>query len=274
MAGKPVDNAMSKSEAEAGSPSKLPNGTDIHRQPADKPVDNARAKSEAEAGSLWKLQNEINLHRQSDESKSLLQRGAGWVYDRLNSDASTTGSLTALYQDTQSKLKSGSAQEAAAARQEIARAIESDHSVVESRDSAIQYMSGFAKTAALFARGKVGLAATVGIYACDQVNPYLGPNINPRDAWRTHLIDAGVGGLKGATMKGLFQVMGGQPVFAPLKGAALGFGNTFLDVSLSPNSYRDSKGDYHVASALKNGLLSASDLNARKIDAGGCPVFS
>lgn len=225
---------------------------------ADRPVDQPDKKPSNDADALQSLQNEIRLHQKKDKSRSVLERGVGAVYDLFHKDEQSADSLQALYKDAETKLKSGDAKTVAETKEKIDAAVKKDREELTTRESVTHYGAGFAKTAALFMRGEPALAGTIAIYAADQWNP--------NESWKNQLADAGLGGLKGAGMKGLFKVMGDMPQAPMVKGIALGIGNSTLDVALTRNSYQMQDGSLSFGKGLGKTLSSALDIKARAID--------
>ncbi|MBS1954258.1 MAG: family 14 glycosylhydrolase [Cyanobacteria bacterium SZAS-4] len=84
-----------------------------------------------------------------------------------------------------------------------------------------RYAADFVKTTSLFTGGKVGFAAAAISYGLGQASPDT-PLAQQAE-------DFGLGVAKGATMKGLFHVVGTNFTFAPTKGVFIGMGSRAAD---------------------------------------------
>lgn len=89
------------------------------------------------------------------------------------------------------------------------------------RTTVDRYAADFVKTTSLFTGGKVGFAAAAISYGLGQASPDT-PLAQQAE-------DFGLGVAKGATMKGLFHVVGTNFTFAPTKGVFIGMGSRAAD---------------------------------------------
>jgi beta-amylase len=89
------------------------------------------------------------------------------------------------------------------------------------RTSVDHYGSEFIKTASLFTGGKAGMVGAVLAYGLGQASPDTPIS--------QQVEDFGLGAAKGATMKGIFKVVGENYTFAPTKGVLIGMGSRAAD---------------------------------------------
>ncbi len=85
------------------------------------------------------------------------------------------------------------------------------------RTTVDHYAGDFIKTASLFTGGKAGMVGAVLAYGLDQASPDT--------PLSQQIEDFGLGAAKGATMKGIFHVVGANYTFAPTKGVLIGMGS-------------------------------------------------
>lgn len=76
------------------------------------------------------------------------------------------------------------------------------------------YTGEFAKTVALFTKGKAGVIGTVALYGLAQASP--------EDSLKDKAVDFTLGAAKGGTIKGLFTLAGENMKYAPTKGMVMG----------------------------------------------------
>lgn len=120
------------------------------------------------------------------------------------------------------------------------------------------YAAAGLKTGALFFGGKVGMAATVGLYGADEIDPRTGPG--------TMAIDGTIGMAKGAATKVLFNRIGESSLDPSVKALSLGVGSRLTETLMSRGSYFDAQGRFHPGSGLANSLSTSFDKHALGTD--------
>lgn len=101
----------------------------------------------------------------------------------------------------------------------------------ETRNTVNRLGADFVKTASLFTGGKLGLLTTFAAYGLDQAHP--------TDSWRIQAVDFSLGGMKGASMKGIFSLIGASGQSAPLKGALMGLASGTTDEVFKRDTFTD-----------------------------------
>ncbi|MBA3993586.1 MAG: hypothetical protein C0469_08670 [Cyanobacteria bacterium DS2.3.42] len=93
------------------------------------------------------------------------------------------------------------------------------------------YAGEFLKTGSLFARGKVGVAATLLTYGLDKACP--------QDDAKTQAIDFTLGAVKGQTVKSLLGVVSRNYSFAPTKGILMGIASRDAEIVFDRQMFTD-----------------------------------
>src|SRR5215813_623234 len=195
---------------------------------------------------LADLRRQIKSHEDHDESKSYLGRAISFVWGK---DEQSLARLQDLQRQTESAQQSGDTQMAAKLQTQIADQVTADRKEVELQDEINHYAGGFLKTGALFLRGRLGLAGTIGVYALDQMNP--------RDSLKTQLTDMTLGMAKGGLMKGAFHLVGQKDVPVALKGVGLGITSRVLDLGLTRSTYMSPNGEFSLGTGLSNTVFAS-----------------
>src|SRR5262249_37188883 len=141
----------------------------------------------------------------------------------------------------------------------VADEVRVDRKEVELQDEINHYAGGFLKTGALFLRGRMGLAGTIGVYALDQMNP--------RDSLKTQLTDMTLGMAKGGLMKGAFDLLGQKEVSVAAKGVGLGITSRTLDLGLTRGTYMTPSGDFRLSTGLANTVSGSLNRTSLATDA-------
>lgn len=97
------------------------------------------------------------------------------------------------------------------------------------REQVTHYSGEILKTAALFSRGRVGMAGVVLAYGLDAANP--------DDDFKTQILDASLGTAKGAVLKTAFNNISGNFSNAPMKGVMMGMASRTSEVVFDKSSY-------------------------------------
>lgn len=215
-------------------------------------------KQISDEDALKQLQAEINRHRQEDRRQGTLASAMNFVWEHSLAKGPSLKSLETLHAQAREELKTADQDGAQKIKQSLVEAIKADKTALETRDTFAHCASGFLKTTGLFLRGKVGLAATVGFYALDEMHLGVG--------WKTQAAELALGSTKGLGMRAVFRLCGESPATPALKGAILGGSNTFLDTALSLRSYRGSDGELRLANGWKTAMDASFDYKARCFD--------
>src|SRR5215468_5861415 len=115
---------------------------------------------------LADLRRQIKSHEEHDESKSYLGRAVSFVW---GSDEQSLARMQDFKRQVESAQTTGDTEMAARLQAQIADRVSADRKAVELQDEVNHYAGGFLKTGALFLRGRLGLAGTIGVYALDQM---------------------------------------------------------------------------------------------------------
>jgi hypothetical protein len=214
-----------------------------------------KPEEKADNASLEALRLQIEAHKKQDASRSLLGQAVDAVW---RSDDRSLQQMEALLAEGEQKAKAGDTAGLASMEKNIQERIKADQQAVATQDQVSGYGTGFLKTAALFMRGRLGLAGTIALYGFDQ--------LRPADDWRTQLADFSLGGLKGAGMKGLFTVLGQKEVGIAAKGVGLGVGSRVLDLGLTRQTYLSTDGSFSPGSGLGNVVRGSLDKSALVAD--------
>lgn len=117
----------------------------------------------------------------------------------------------------------------------LAKAIDGGASLVikdeHLRKEVDHYTAEFLKTGSLFARGKVGVAATLLTYGLDKACP--------EDDVKTQAIDFTLGAAKGQTVKSLLGVVSRNYSFAPTKGVLIGIASRDAEIVFDRQMFSD-----------------------------------
>jgi hypothetical protein len=113
------------------------------------------------------------------------------------------------------------------------------------------YGSNFVKAAALFLRGRLGLAGTIGSYALDQMRP--------GDSATEQITDLALGSTKGVAMRGVFGKLGSMQLDFATKGMVLGTSSRMVDVGLNRHTFTDGQGNFSFTDGLANVRKQAFD---------------
>ncbi|HEY9871235.1 MAG TPA: hypothetical protein V6D08_18890 [Candidatus Obscuribacterales bacterium] len=210
-----------------------------------------KPEEKADNASLEALRLQIEAHKKQDGSRSLLGQAVDTVW---RSDDRSLKELERLLAEGEQKAKAGDTAGLASMEKDIRERIKADQQAVATQDQVSGYGAGFLKTAALFMRGRLGLAGTIALYGLDQ--------LRPADDWKTQLADFSLGGLKGAGMRGVFHVLGQKNVGIAAKGVGLGVSSRVLDLGLSRQTYLSADGSYSLGSGLGNVVRGSLDKSA------------
>ncbi|HEY9869199.1 MAG TPA: hypothetical protein V6D08_08535 [Candidatus Obscuribacterales bacterium] len=191
------------------------------------------------SGGLVDLQQQLEAHRQHDESQSYLGRVLSFVW---GGDERSLKSLEELRVKAETAGKSGDGQALSKLREQAAAQVKSDREAIAMQDEISRYAGGFLKTAALFLRGKVGLAGTVALFALDQMRPH--------DSFKTQLADMAMGAAKGGLLKGTFNLLGKKDVGIAAKGVGLGVSSRVLELGLTRQTYMEPGGQLSLTRGL------------------------
>ncbi len=101
----------------------------------------------------------------------------------------------------------------------------------KTRQSFNRFTAETLKTASLFSRGRIGFASAILTHGLDQVRA----NESTADG----ALDFALGGLKGASMRGLFSLTSKNFEHAASKGMALGIGNRAADIAFNRQTLLD-----------------------------------
>lgn len=216
-----------------------------------------RNDAQADGAALRALQAQIEAHRETDRKRSLLGQAVDAIW---RSDENSLSRMERLQADAEDKARAGDSAALSAMRQEIEGAIRSDLSAVKLQDEISHYGAGFLKNAALFMRGRLGLAGSVALFALDE--------LRPADSFQDQLADLGLGASKGALMKGAFHFLGQKDVGIAAKGIGLGASLRLTELGLSRRNYIDeSTGELSLAHGLKKTVSGTLDKHAVLADA-------
>ncbi|MBI4533731.1 MAG: hypothetical protein HY711_07265 [Candidatus Melainabacteria bacterium] len=203
------------------------------------------------------LMSQIEAHREHERSQSYLGKTVGAIW---RNDNESLQELEMLYAQAQHKSNSKDVAAVAAMQKTITDHIQADKLSLSRQDEIIGYTTGFLKTAGLFMRGKLGLAGTVTMYALDEMRP--------KDNMGTQLTDMGLGGLKGAGLKGMFAVLGAAKVGVATKGVGLGIGSRVHDLCLTRKTYLSAdSSSLSLAAGAKRIILGTFNKEAMFADA-------
>jgi hypothetical protein len=221
----------------------------------------SRDGGDSEPAALERLRQEIELHRKNESSQSYLSRGISALYGK---DGTALERLEKLSDQADKAKQSGDAAALARLAKEAETAVSKHREALATQQEITHYASGFLKTAALFMRGRIGLAGTIGLYALDQMNSC--------DRLGVQLLDGTMGGAKGGLLKGALHIMGTKNVSVPLKGVGLGVTSRVLETGLSRSTYLDpASGEFSLGSGL--GTLANTSLNRKALVADAL-IFS
>ncbi len=121
------------------------------------------------------------------------------------------------------------------------------------RQNIDHYGSELLTTAALFAGGRVGIAATVVLYGLSSASP--------TEKWADQAEDFALGALKGGGMRAIFAGANYLPT-APLKGVVTGIGSRTLGNILNRDTFSDPS---TTIARLKNDTFSGQAMAADAI---------
>lgn len=97
------------------------------------------------------------------------------------------------------------------------------------REQVTHYTGEILKNAALFSRGKVGVASVVLAYGLDSANPDT--------SFKTQVLDATLGTAKGVALNTLFNRISGNFSNAPMKGVMMGMTSRTSEIVFDKNAY-------------------------------------
>ena len=120
------------------------------------------------------------------------------------------------------------------------------------------YAAAGLKTAALFLRGRVGLAASVGLFALDEANPYDSPG--------QMLRESGLGALKGGASKFMFDKIGQTNWNPAVKAVGLGVGSRVTDAMFRSETYNNELGEFAPAAGIRHAFKSGFDTKSLGTD--------
>lgn len=120
-----------------------------------------------------------------------------------------------------------------------------------------QYGTQFLKTAGLFMRGRIGVAATVATYAFGEMRR--------GDDLGTQVLDGGLGSLKGVGTRAIFTKMPAGADVAT-KGVMMGGGSRLLDAGLTRSNYLDADGAFNLAGGIDKASSIAFNKQALAAD--------
>ncbi|HEY9867936.1 MAG TPA: hypothetical protein V6D08_01910 [Candidatus Obscuribacterales bacterium] len=207
----------------------------------------------SEPAALERLRQEIELHRKNESSRSYLSRAIGALYGK---DDTALEKLEKLSEQADKAKQSGDAAALSRLAKEAETEVSKHREALATEQEIRHYACGFLKTAALFMRGRIGLAGTIGLYALDQMNP--------SDRLSVQLLDGTMGGAKGGLLKGALHIMGTRNVSVPLKGVGLGVTSRVLETGLTRSTHLDpGSGEFSLGSGL--GTLANTALNRKAL---------
>jgi poly(A) polymerase len=218
-----------------------------------------KTPDETQSRSLNMLDLQIRRHEKLEQSQSVLAKGVKAVTKLAwSGDDDSLSALKALRQELADNLKCGNQAHVKQLENKVAPAIQADFKALSTAGEIGHYGNGFVKTAALFSRGRIGMAGTVFAYGLDQMHR----------ADSTGALDFCLGAGKGLGMKAVFNKLGEAPLNPAAKGVSLGFVNTGLETILSRESYRDAAtGGYSFQAGFSRTVNTSFDLQARGVDA-------
>src|SRR5262249_54969332 len=220
------------------------------RPDAPSPPSGQPSASVVDAQGLARLKAQIAEHEAHNKKESYLGKFASLFYRK---DEDSLDKLKAL------NLKAQSGQMDASLRREVEEQIKNDRATLATQDEIGTYGTGFVKTAALFLRGKLGLATTFGLYALDQMKP--------SDPWQNQLEDAGWGSTKGLALRGTLNLLGKAEAGIAAKGVAMGVSSRLLELGLNRETYVDARtGERDWLTGLRNVTLAATNKEALASD--------
>jgi hypothetical protein len=224
--------------------------------------ENQEPKSDRPDQSLDALRVQIEAHRKHDRRESWLSHGVGWLTSLNSQSDDSLKQLERLRQKADQQLKAGDTESLKATKQSINAQVKADRESLSWKDEVTRYSGGFAKAAALFARGRIGAAATIGLHGIDQARY--------GDTALANIADLTLGGTKGGAMRFVFDKVGPAPIGPAAKGITLGLANTTLEVGLARHQYLDKSSGALTVSSFGQGLfqsaLTTLDPKARAID--------
>jgi len=216
----------------------------------------ARSDSGAvESNALNNLRQEIAAHEKESQSRSYLSKISDFVYRK---DENSLAAMEQLRSTMEEADRTGDQAKFAELSRQAAGLIEDDRQNRKVQDEISHYSSGFIKTAAIFARGRLGLIGAVGAYALDAMNPSTD--------FRTQLIDGTLGGVKGGLLKGTFEFLGSKQAGVAAQGVALGASSRLLEYGLSRKTYEGANGEFNLLSGLGNTVRGTLDSKAMVSD--------
>lgn len=224
--------------------------------------ENRESKSNSPEHSIDALKLQIEAHRRHELRESWLGHSVGWLTSQNGKSNDSLRQLERLRDKADKELKAGDTQALKVTKQEIEAQIKFDREALAWKDELTRYGGGFAKAAALFSRGRIGAAATIGLHGMDQARC--------GDSTLANFADLTLGGTKGATMRLVFDKVGHAPIGPASKGIILGLANTTLESGLSRQQYIDETTGGLTKNSFGRGLLhstlTAVDPQARAID--------
>jgi hypothetical protein len=215
-------------------------------QSANRPTSDAGANLEA-------VRAQLDAHRHFEEQQSALAKITSIVYRK---DESTKDRLEQIEQNAANQPQFYLAK---VHNQEMASAIQADQDALETRGTVSKIGTQLVKTAALFSRGPVALAATIGAYALDEVHT--------SDSTFNIAADATLGASKGFLLHSTAERLGATQLSAATRGVALGASMRAVDVGLSRRSYIDGSGDFSLTQGLSKTFDSSLSSQALVTDA-------
>jgi hypothetical protein len=218
--------------------------------------------AKADIAALNTLSLQIEAHKKHDKKESWLARGVGYITTLNTRSDDSIKDMERLKQKASRELEKGDKQAFAATKKEIEAKIKSDRETLGWKDEVTRYGGGFAKTAALFAKGPIGVALTLGLHGAAEAK--VG------DSRLATLADLGLGAAKGGAMRLVFNKIGDHTMSAAGKGVTLGILNSALESGLTRQNYLDKTNGTFTTSSFRNGLIhslsSSLDPQARALD--------
>ncbi len=219
----------------------------LERSSNDGKVDSSSVESNA----LNSLRLEIAAHEKQSQSRSYLGKVSDFIY---RSDDKSLAAMETLKSDIEQANKAGDKAKVAELSKQASGIIQDDRSKRGLQDEISHYSAGFVKTAAIFARGRLGLWGAVGAYALDAMSPSTD--------FRSQLTDGALGGLKGGLLKSTFDFLGSKQVGIAAQGVALGTSSRLLEFGLSRKTYEGANGQFDLVGGLGNTVRGTLDRKA------------
>lgn len=211
---------------------------------------------------IKKLNDEVEAHKHFEQTRSLLSKGADWLY---NGDSSTFETLKRLQTEVEQAQKQGSQDKLDKLAPQIVDATAADEKALGRKQTVVTVGTDVAETAFLFMPGLrkanstvmplVGIVGTATVFGLDQAKLH--------DSAANQLKDMGLGAVKGVALKGLLHELPFKSNNPVATGMVIGTSSRFLNVGLDRQTW--SKG---VGEGFKTTIGQTLSSDAIKADIG------